>query len=126
LHPVGAGCFEVAMQDALTSFRKREQSLRRKHVRMSQGYVTRMTRNGLIEQVPDNKLGGVGLKIVVRLVLVMVAFKVLTLAWIGDVAYAGHLEALTQGAAHEKAGAWLMQIDPATRMLADLISPLLG
>jgi hypothetical protein len=114
------------MEDTFTDFRKRENALRRKHIRMSHGYVTRMNRNGVIEQVPTQKAGSFGLRVIVRLTLVFFSFKVLTLAWLGDLAYAGHLETLSQGSAYEKGGAWLMQIDPVTRMIVDLIAPLIG
>ena len=46
------------MDDAQRSFHKREQALRRKHIRMSQGYMTRMNRNGVIEQVPQSRMSG--------------------------------------------------------------------
>ena len=114
------------MEDTLSSFRKREIALRNKHVRMSQGYVTRMNRNGLIEQVPDRRLGGFGLSVLLRPGLALIGFKVLALVWLGDTVYAGHVGTLSQGAAHEQAGAWLMQIDPMTRMLADFVTKLIG
>lgn len=114
------------MDNALSSFHKRQDALRRKHSRMSQGYVTRVNRNGLIEQVPDKKVGGFALGLIVRMALVVVGFKVLALSWLGEQAYAGHLEALSQGAAYEQAGAWLMQIDPVTRKLSDILMPLIG
>lgn len=114
------------MSDAMTNFRKRENALRRKHMRMAQGFTTKMDRSGLIVQVPDNKLSGFGLRLIFRLVLFFMALKVLTLAWLGQEAYLDHLTTLSQGSAYEKAGAWIMQIDPVTGTLVDLISPLLG
>lgn len=114
------------MDKAQMSFHRREQALRRKHIRMSQGYVTRMDRNGLIVQVPDSKVGGIGLGLLVRVLLIGLAFKVLALSWLGESAYQAHVDALSQGAFHERAGAFVMQIDPVTQKLAALVTPLLG
>lgn len=110
------------MDKAQLSFHKRGQALRRKHVRMSQGYVTKMDRNGLIVQVPDNKAGGIGLGLFLRGALILLAFKVLTLGWLGEERYQYHVETLSQGAMHERAGAWVMQVDPVTRKLASLLT----
>ncbi|MBV7394868.1 hypothetical protein [Mameliella sediminis] len=114
------------MDDAQRSFRKREQALRRKHIRMSQGYVTRMNRNGVIEQIPDRKIGGFGFQVALRLCLVLMGFKVMALVWLGEDNYANHVAALASGAIHEKAGAWIMQIDPVTRTLAGYLTPVIG
>ena len=114
------------MDQALKSFRKREQAVRRKHIRMSQGYITRIGRNGVIEQVPDRKLGANGLGLLLRLAVVLTAFKVLVLTWLGETVYLETLDALSRGLTHEKAGAWLMQIDPLTRKLVDLVAFISG
>ncbi len=114
------------MSDAMTNFRKREDALRRKHMRMAQGFKTKMDRSGLIVQVPDNKLGGVGFRLILKLLLLVMAFKVLALSWLGQEAYLAQLDKLAGGAVYEQAGAWIMQIDPVTGKLAELVAPLLG
>ncbi|WP_305969887.1 MULTISPECIES: hypothetical protein [unclassified Mameliella] len=114
------------MDDAQRSFYKREQALRRKHVRMSHGYVTRMNRNGVIEQVPQSRMSGLGLHLILRLAVAVMLFKVVALAWLGDAKYAGHIERLSQGVIYEKVGAWILQVDPVTRMLADFLTPAIG
>ncbi|MDD9728366.1 hypothetical protein PVW46_00440 [Mameliella sp. AT18] len=114
------------MDDAQRSFHKREQALRRKHIRMSQGYVTRMNRNGVIEQVPQSRMSGFGLHLVLRLAVAVMLFKMVALAWLGDAIYTGHVERLSQGVFYEKAGAWILQVDPVTRMLADFLAPVMG
>lgn len=114
------------MDQAQRSFHKREQALRRKHIRMSQGYVTRMSRNGIIEQVPDRNVGGIGLRLVLRAAIVIMAFKVLAFAWLGESQYLSKVEALSGGAVYEQAGAWIMQADPVTRAVAGFITPRLG
>ncbi|SNS13667.1 hypothetical protein [Antarctobacter heliothermus] len=114
------------MDQAQQSFYKREQALRRKHIRMSRGYVTRMNRNGIIEQVPDRHFSGIGFRLVLRLALVVMAFKVLAFAWLGETQYLSSVTTLSQGALHEKAGAWVMQADPVTRAVAGFITPRMG
>lgn len=114
------------MDQAQQSFHKREQALRRKHIRMSKGYVTRMNRNGVIEQVPDRHFSGIGLRLVLRLALVVMAFKILVYAWLGETQYLSSVATLSQGALYEKAGAWVMQADPVTRAVAEFISPRVG
>ncbi|WP_323767011.1 hypothetical protein [Antarctobacter sp.] len=114
------------MDQAQRSFHKREQALRRKHILMAKGYVTRMSRNGIIEQVPDRHFSGIGLRLVLRLVLVVMAFKVLAFAWLGETQYLSSVDNLSQGAIHEKAGAWFMQADPVTRAVAGFITPRMG
>ena len=114
------------MDKAQTSFYRREQALRRKHIRMSHGYVTKLNRNGVIEQVPDRRIGGTCLGRLARAALILTGFKVLTLVWLGETAYQSNLETLSQGMLHERAGAWVMQIDPVTRKLSSLVAPHLG
>lgn len=114
------------MDQAQQSFYKRQETLRRKHMRMSQGYVTRMNKNGVIEQVPDRHFSGMGLRLVLRLALVVMAFKVLAFAWLGETQYASSIDRLSQGAFYEKAGAWVMQADPVTRAVAGFMSPQMG
>ena len=114
------------MDQAQKNFYKREQALRRKHIRMSQGYVTRMSKNGTIEQVPDSKAGGTGVRLILKAALVVLAFKVLAFAWLGETQYLNNVDALSQGAIYERAGAWIMQADPVTRTLAGFIMPRMG
>ncbi|MGP6087072.1 hypothetical protein [Antarctobacter jejuensis] len=114
------------MSDAMTNFRKRESALRRKHMRMAQGFTTKMDHAGLIIQVPDNKAGSIGLRLAMKLVLVILAFKVLVLSWLGQEAYVATLNGLSVGTLYERAGAWIMQIDPVTKLLSDLVAPFFG
>lgn len=114
------------MDQAQKSFHKRGQALQRKHMRMAHGYVTRMNRNGIIEQVPDRHIGGFGVRVVLRLALAVMAFKVFAFAWLGEAPYLSTVQALSTGTMYEKAGAWIMQADPATRALAEVIAPILG
>lgn len=114
------------MDDTLRSFRKREGALRKKHIRMAHGYVTKMDKSGLIIQQPDRKVGSAGKRLLFYSVLVFLGFKVLLLSGLGIDAYSAHLDALARGSVYEQAGAWLMQIDPLTARLAGIVAPLLS
>lgn len=113
------------MDDTLKSFRKREGALRKKHIRMAYGYVTRMDKSGLIIQQPDRKVGSAGKRLLFYTILVFLCFKILLLAGLGRDAYIAHLDALAQGSVYEQAGGWLMQVDPLTARLAETVAPLL-
>lgn len=114
------------MEDALSSFRKREKALRRKHIRMSQGYVTKVDRNGLIVQKPDSKIGGWSVRLLIRLAIVFMAIKLFLLSWMGAPAYVATLDQLAKGSAFEQVGGWFMQIDPITNKLLEMIVPFIG
>ncbi|MBN7783827.1 hypothetical protein JYP51_02780 [Ponticoccus gilvus] len=112
------------MSDALTNFRKRDAALRKKHVRMARGYRNKLKSDGLIVQEPDDKLGDIGLRLLSFALVVFMGFKVMVLTGLGAEAYSLHLAHLAEGSVYERAGAWLMQIDPVTRALAALVAPL--
>ena len=110
------------MENALNNYRRREEALRRKHERMAKGYVTKLDKNGTYVQVPDNKAGGLSLRIVLWAALVFVGFKVMVLSGLGEASYLANVETLAQGSPYERVGAWLMQIDPVTSNLAAVVS----
>ena len=127
LDPVGAGKSGAALESSLHRFEKRQKSIRRKHSRMAKGYVNTLDkRSGLITQKPDSKGTGRGLRLLILVGLAFLAFKGFVLAGLGEDQYLQHVAQLQSGSAFEKAGAWLMQIDPATAMLSDLLAPLLA
>ncbi|MBS0125560.1 hypothetical protein [Thetidibacter halocola] len=113
------------MEDTLRDFRKRQQNLRRKHERMARGYVTGIDQNGLIVQTPDSKTGGRVLRLLVMLVAGFIGFKILLLAGLGPEQYSLHVTQLKSGSTGEQVGAWFMQIDPLSALLAGYLSPLL-
>lgn len=110
------------MSDALTNFRKRDAALRKKHMRMARGYRNRLSRNGLIVQEPDSKVGGIGLRLLGFALVVFMGFKVMVLSGLGAEDYNQHVAHLAEGSVYERTGAWLMQIDPVTASLSGLIS----
>ncbi|QBF32984.1 hypothetical protein [Thalassococcus sp. S3] len=106
-------------------FNKRLRQLARKHQAMSNGYSPRMRADGLIVFRPKRKRSGVSLPSLVLFVFAFFAFKAFLVASLGDVAYEDRLATLKDGTFVEQGGAWVMQVDPATRYLADHIGPIL-
>jgi hypothetical protein len=106
------------MIDAQRNFYKRERSLRRKHKRMARGYVTKLDKNGVIVQKPDNKVKGFGARMLVLLATCFVVFKAFILANLGSEEYLARLAGLQTGETYQQVGAWLMQIDPVTGFIA--------
>ena len=114
------------MEDTLRNFRKRQMGIRRKHERMARGYVNKLDRNGVIVQKPDNKSGNRLFRSLLLVGLCLLAFKVFLLAGLGTETYLSHVAELQSGSSLERAGAWVMQIDPATSRLAELLTPFLS
>lgn len=111
------------MDSALRNFEKRKKTVRRKHTRMARGYVTKMNREGLMVQRPDNKVGGFAKRLLFLAIIGFVGFKTLLLAGLGEADYIERVATLENGSVYEQAGAFLMQIDPVTKVIADLVSP---
>lgn len=111
------------MEDTLHRFEIRQQALRRKHMRMAKGYVTKLTKDGLFVHQPDKKAGRRGLRLLISAVVGLLLFKSFVLYWLGTDTYQGHVNTLASGTSFEKIGAFLMQIDPITSKLAELAQP---
>lgn len=111
------------MEDTLSSFDNRQKAVRRKHTRMAKGYVTKLNRHGVFIQQPDNKSKSFVLRKMVLLSVGLFAFKSLVLISLGTEVYQSKVDALGTGTSLEKAGAYVMQIDPVTAQIATLITP---
>lgn len=114
------------MRGAQQQFHKRQKSVRRKHIRMANGYVTKLDRNGVIIQKPDNKAGGFGVRLLVLLGICFIAFKILLVTNLGAEEYLARLDALEQGKTYQQVGAWLMGLDPVTVFASTQIEQFLG
>lgn len=109
------------MDEGLRDFAARHQRLRDKHRRLSQGYVTRVNRNGVIEHVPARDVPASFLTPLAILVAAFFGFKILLLSQLGEAQYSVHLETLSQGNVAERVGAVLLSPDPLTRAAAALV-----
>lgn len=113
-----------AMSQSQSDFNKRISSVSRKHSAMSRGYRTVMRSDGLIVVKPKRRLlRGFPIKGLLGLVLGFFVFKALMLASLSEITYNERVAKLNQGGVIEQGGAWVMQIDPATRFLSGFIAP---
>lgn len=110
------------MEESLRAFDRRARAVRRKHLRMAGGYVTTLGRNGVIIQKPAGRMGPWVRSLALGVLASAFIVKVLILADLGPEAYAAKLATL-DGNAVERAGGVLMQIDPVSARLAELIAP---
>ncbi len=111
------------MADAnLQQFEKRARRIERRHRRLSAGYRTVITRNGLIEARPLRRTGlRFPWKGVILALVALMGFKVFLYTQLGALTYNDRVGRLEAGTAVEQAGAWVMQADPLTLWLAGQI-----
>lgn len=116
------------MVETRDHFTKRLDMLGRKKKRMTQGYITKVDKNGLlvVESKPQRRFGGAGLlKIVMMALLGFFGFKVFTLSAVGPVTYNERLSELQNGTVVEQLGAKALAIDPVTEAVANSVGPVL-
>lgn len=114
------------MEDALRKFEKRNKALQTRHRQLAQGYVTKLGRNGVIQHAPLRKLPGLSLPMVLMLLVGFLAFKSFLFVSLGDLEYQARVDVLSAGTVFERAGAWLMQVEPATLWITTHLVPMLG
>lgn len=113
------------MVEEQVQFDRRIQRLSRKHQSMSRGYATRMRADGLIITTPRRSGVPVPVRAILFVFLALFAFKGFLLASIGPDSYADRVQRLSDGTVVEQAGAWVMQIEPASAFIASQIGPIL-
>ena len=114
------------MVESKLHFNNRLRLLGRKHSKMANGYTTQMRNDGLIVVKPRRAARrGFPLKGLVMMGLAFFAFKALILASVGPDGYAERIAKLQDGTFVERGGAWIMQADPATRVLAEFVGPVM-
>lgn len=114
------------MVQANTPFEKRLKHIMRKHDQLAKGAVKTVTSDGLIVLKPRAYRPKFPLRGIIVVLVAGFAFKGVLLASIGDAAYAARVADLAQGGMVDRIGAWVMQIDAATMLIADFISSHLG
>ena len=103
----------------------RLKKVRRNHTRMARGYDAKVGRDGLIVFRPKRKRRALPVRALLVTIAGFIAFKVLVLMSIGDIAYEERVAALAAGSVAEQAGAFVMQIDPVTQIIAAQLAPLI-
>ncbi len=97
--------------------------------RSNQDYVTLVDRNGLIQVMPRRKSRAnllAPLKLLALFAVLLTVFKALALMNVGLFDYEEELAVLQTGSVFEKAGAFVLQIDPLTMAFYQQVGPLLN
>ncbi|WP_406648586.1 hypothetical protein QEZ52_05860 [Aliisedimentitalea scapharcae] len=113
------------MSEEALQFKNRLRRLERKHTAMSNGYRAQLRSDGLIMMTPQRKKSAISGRAVILFVLAFLAFKGFLIANIGIEGYQDRVDRLRSGNAVEAAGSWVMQIDPASELIAEKIGPVL-
>lgn len=113
------------MSHSFIQFNQRVNRIDRMHRDLSRGSVARIRPDGLIVIQPYRPSFHIPAKAVIILVLALLGFKGFLLANIGPDGYRDRVELLSEGTIVEQAGAWVMQIDPVSKMIANKIGPIM-
>ena len=100
-------------------FDKRLKRIVRRHEKMANGVVKTVNADGLIVARPRVYRPRFPLRGLIVLLALGFLFKGFLLAYLGDEAYGERVASLKEGTIMEQAGAWIMQTDPATVLIAD-------
>ena len=109
------------MSDAFFEFDNRIRRINRKRVNLAGGYVSVVGEDGLIVVKPRRKRARLPIKSFLFLAVGLLCFKALILASLGQPVYEDRLDKLRAGSTVERAGAWVMQMDPVSTALAGAI-----
>lgn len=113
------------MSEEALQFKNRLRRLERKHTAMSKGYQTKLRADGLIVMTPRRSGPRVSGRSVILFLLAFFVFKGFLIANIGVAGYDERVAKLETGNAVEVAGAWVMQVDPLSELIAQKIGPVL-
>jgi hypothetical protein len=115
---------EAAMSQS--TFDDRIARVQQRRRRLAAGATLRVGRDGLVTAHPRRAvLPRFPLRGILMTLAGFVVFKAVLLVQLGAATYEARLESLAAGTAIERAGAWVLQIDPATAALAELATGLL-
>ena len=85
-----------------------------------------MLPDGLIHVRPRRRLALRPFKILLFVTVVMILYKGILVFHLGTEGYTYRLATLADGTRAEQIGAWIMQLDPATRAVATVLQAVLG
>ena len=113
------------MARTLTSFDTRLKRGVRKNDRIRMyGSRGKIGKDGLISYVPRRRGPSFPIRSLLLVLAIAFAFKAFLYASMGSGIYQERVDSLSSGTLVEQAGAWLMQVDPATVVLAGFLTPL--
>lgn len=105
-------------------FERRMRRINRRHSKLSQGFVTQVTDDGLVVAKPQKPRGYAVVRGAYLLLLVMFLFKGFLHSNLGAEAYAQQVDGLKNGNAIEQVGAFAMTADPVTLWISSTITSL--
>ena len=106
-------------------FDKRLKRIVRRHDKMSNGVVRSVTADGLIVAKPRLYRPRFPLKGLIVVLMLGFLFKGFLFAYLGEAGYSERVATLQGGTVLEQAGAWIMQADPVTFVVAQGIQTVL-
>ena len=109
------------MADDRKSFNKRLTRLKRRHAAMGNGARAVMRGDGLIVLEPRHIQFNMPLRGFVLLMAFFMTFKGFVLSHLGYDGYEERLAVLQSGTVLEQGGAFVMGIDPVSRVIADIL-----
>ena len=105
----------------LLTFDDRTRRFKRERKRMARGYKTVVRPDGLIVYRPKRSAFSF-VKGLLWLVAGLIAFKAILYSYLGPISFGTRVDKLAEGTLFEQAGAWVMQADPATIYIANLMT----
>ena len=115
------------MNDKQEMFDERYRRVLKRHRQLSRGYVTKLGKNGVIAHQPIGQFRDVvSFKALLLPVGIFVFLKACMVTVLGEEAYAAQVEALRNGGFGEQLGAFVMQMDPLTWPIAQLLGSVIG
>lgn len=113
------------MSDVYQGFDTRLRNISRKRARLADGYVSKVTKDGLIVFRPKHRKTTFPVRGLVLLMVGFFLFKAMIMAHLGGLLYEERVAALNEGTLVEQAGAYVMQADPVTQTIASKLRPFL-
>jgi len=105
-------------------FDRRMNRIHRRHSKLSHGYVTQVNSDGLVVARAKRRSNGGMLRGLMLVAVVMILFKGVLHAHLGDAAYQERLSGLQDGNFVEQVGAWVMTADPITKAISHHVASL--
>ncbi len=108
------------MSDSFAEFSSRVGKINRDHDRKQRGYIISIRKDGLITFKPKNRYynSTLPLRGLIFLIIGFFLFKGLILAHAGTSVYSERLTLLQEGSLVERAGAYVMQVEPVSQAIA--------
>ena len=105
-------------------FERRMRRINKRHSKLSHGFVTKVTDDGLVVAKPRKRRGYAVFRAFYLFVLIMIIFKGFLHSSLGPIAYQENVDALKNGNIVEQFGGLAMTADPVTQWLSATISSL--